>query len=56
MVYALYTSVLLGDNFLMVSQVTQMEIVIKNYAIGKLMYQFTTLRFTKLFYFDLIRS
>ena len=44
------------DNFLTISQATQMYIVCKCYTLGKLMYQLKTLGFTKQLAFHLLGS
>jgi hypothetical protein len=55
-IVALFTITLLGDTFPMVSQATQTKIVCKSYIPWKLMYQPTTLGFTKLLVFHLLGS
>ena len=50
------TVVLLGETFPIVFRATQMEIICKSYAPGKLTYQLTTLWPTQLLAFQLLRS
>lgn len=54
MLYSLLTILITSNMFLMVSWATQTKIICKHYALGKLKYQLTTCRLTKLLAFDLI--
>lgn len=56
MVYPIFTIVSLRETFPKVSLDTQMDIVCKSYTLGKLTYQRTTLRFTKMLAFHLLGS
>ena len=52
----IFTIVLIGETFPMVSRATQTKIICKSYALEKLMYQLTTLLFTKLLVFHFLGS
>ena len=53
-VYALLTTIHIGEKFWIFSPMTKMEIVWKSYAPGKWTYQLSTLRFRKMLLFHII--